>query len=139
MRCLQPLTQQKLILDWHTNLPVHADKERIRQVIINLVTNAIKYSPEGDKILVGSHKRGDYIEMYVQDFGMGIAKEEVKKIFGRFYQAAQHKTFPGLGLGLYISSEIIKIHGGKMWVKSEKGKGSTFYFTLPISKENTAS
>ncbi len=136
---LQPLTQQKLILDWHTNLPVHADKERIRQVIINLVTNAIKYSPEGDKILVGSHKRGDYIEMYVQDFGMGIAKEEVKKIFGRFYQAAQHKTFPGLGLGLYISSEIIKIHGGKMWVKSEKGKGSTFYFTLPISKENTAS
>ena len=129
---LQPITKHQFVIDWHTKLYVYADKERIRQVLINLITNAIKYSPEADKVIVHSEKKDTFIQISVQDFGIGIPKTEQVKIFDRFYQSSSHKTYPGLGLGLYISSEIIKANGGKMWVKSDEGKGSTFYFTLPI-------
>ncbi len=73
--------------------------------------------------------------MSIQDFGIGIAKEYQQKIFERFFQVtgAEGKTYPGLGMGLYISSEIIKRHGGQMWVESEKGKGAKFYFSLPLA------
>lgn len=120
--------------DWHTKLYVYADRERIRQVLINLITNAIKYSPEAKKVVIRSQKNKNFIQISVQDFGIGIPKTEQLKIFDRFYQSQNHKTYPGLGLGLYISSEIIKANGGKMWVESDEGKGSTFYFTLPTRK-----
>jgi PAS domain S-box-containing protein len=134
---LRPITNHQLIVDWHTRDVVRADKERIRQVLINLITNAVKYSPKADKVIISCFKRGKNIEVSVRDFGIGIPKIEQKKVFNRFYQVSNHATYPGLGLGLYISHEIIKANNGKMWVESEEGKGSTFYFSLPIYKETS--
>ncbi|BAU54420.1 PAS domain S-box protein [Mucilaginibacter gotjawali] len=117
---------------------IHGDKERIGQVITNLVTNAIKYSPHSDKIIVYTTINDNELTLCVQDFGIGIAKKNLNKVFEQFYRVSgemQH-TFPGLGLGLYISSEIIKREGGRIWVTSEEGKGSTFCFALPIANRN---
>lgn len=122
----------KLILDGQTRSNVFADKDRIRQVLINFINNAIKYSPKADKVVISTSKDRDTVTIKVTDFGMGIPKAEQKKIFDRFYQAEAHgQTFSGLGLGLYISSEIIKRHNGRIGVESNEGKGSTFYFTIP--------
>ncbi|CAN5158572.1 hypothetical protein BH09PAT2_BH09PAT2_07250 [soil metagenome] len=116
---------------------VFADRERINQVLINLISNAIKYSPDDDKILVNLTKSVDEITVSIQDFGMGIPKEEQSRIYERFFRAKGKKEgkIPGLGLGLFISAEIVKQHGGKLWVDSTEGKGSTFYFTLPVDKK----
>jgi signal transduction histidine kinase len=112
---------------------IHADKGRIRQVIINLVTNAMKYSPKGD-IVISSVDALDGVLVSVQDFGPGIPPDQQESIFKRYYRVDQ--TAPNgqsLGLGLYISLEIIKQHKGTMGVDSLLGKGSTFYFKLPYS------
>jgi PAS domain S-box-containing protein len=116
------------------NLTVKADKERITQVVINLISNAIKYSPTQKKIIVSANKDKNNVIVSVQDFGSGIPKVEQKKIFDRFYRISQKKEskISGLGLGLYISSEIINQHKGKIWVDSHNGKGSIFHFSLPI-------
>ena len=132
---LQKVTKHKLIVDWQTRESVIGDKEKMAQVFTNLITNAIKYSPEKSEIFIRSYKKDGSIIVSIQDVGTGISKNEQKHIFDRFYQSNQHKTYSGLGLGLYISAEIIKQHGGKIWVNSGKEKGSTFYFSLPISKE----
>ncbi len=113
---------------------VYGDKERIGQVITNLITNGIKYSPDADRINIHVTIKNHEVHLCVQDFGIGIAQEKVGKVFEQFYRVSgdmQH-TFPGLGLGLYISSEIIKREGGRIWVTSTEGKGSTFCFALPI-------
>lgn len=134
---LQNITKHPIQFDWHTTSPVFADKERIRQVLMNLLTNAIKYSPQEKKIIVSSHKRDNAILVSVTDFGVGIPKKHQNKIFERFYQAPSNDgTYPGLGLGLYISSQIISQHQGKIWVESKRGTGSTFYFTLPIEQQS---
>ena len=115
---------------------VFGDRDRIGQVITNLITNAIKYSPDANKIIVHSRPKNGEITLCVEDFGIGIAKENIDKVFEQFYRVSgemQH-TFPGLGLGLYISSEIIKREGGRIWVTSEQGRGSTFCFALPLRK-----
>jgi len=116
------------------NQQVRADRYRIYQVLVNLLSNAIKYSSAGKKILVEAKRDKDEIIVSVQDFGIGISKTQQEKIFERLYQVTdtQEKTFPGLGLGLYISKQIIERHKGKIWVKSTKGKGSTFFFSLPL-------
>lgn len=113
-----------------------ADKFRIYQVLTNLITNAIKYSASNNKINVSMDKKDNQIVVGVQDFGIGINKHQQEKIFERLYQVTDdtEKTFPGFGMGLYISKEIIMRHKGNIWVESEKGKGSTFYFSLPITK-----
>ncbi len=116
---------------------VYGDKERIGQVITNLITNAIKYSPHADKIIIHTSLKNNEVQLCVQDFGIGIPKDKLEKVFEQFYRVSgdmQH-TFPGLGLGLYISSEIIKRVGGKIWVTSNEGEGSTFCFSLPIVAE----
>ncbi|MDQ3076269.1 MAG: ATP-binding protein [bacterium] len=120
-----------------TSVKVFGDKERIGQVLMNLLTNAIKYSPEGNKIIVSVKKVKQEVIVSVQDFGIGIAPTQQEKIFERFYRTngKAERSAKGLGLGLYIASEIIKSHGGKMWVESKVGKGSTFYFSLPIGKK----
>lgn len=129
------IDSQKLIFKKHPKMEVYADKFRIYQVLTNLLTNAIKYSPGDGVIIVSVKKDGNNARVSVSDRGIGIAKREQKKIFDRLYQVTdpKEKTFPGLGMGLYISREIIKRHKGKIWVESEKGKGSTFFFTLPLS------
>ncbi|MEO7043757.1 MAG: HAMP domain-containing sensor histidine kinase, partial [Ferruginibacter sp.] len=112
---------------------VFGDKDRIGQVISNLITNAIKYSPNADKIIIHTAINDNQVTLCVEDFGIGITGDKLAKVFEQFYRVSgdmQH-TFPGLGLGLYISSEIIKRENGKIWVTSNPGKGSTFCFSLP--------
>lgn len=115
---------------------VHADRERIGQVITNLITNAIKYSPNSGKIIVTSIATKRKVTLCVEDFGVGIPKDKKDKVFEQFFRVSgpEQNTFPGLGLGLYVSSEIIKREGGRIWVESVEGKGSKFYFSLPFKK-----
>ncbi len=112
---------------------VTADRERIAQVLINLIGNAVKYSPEGDRVIVhvGSRDGGVYVD--VEDFGIGIEKDLQRRVFERFFRVGGPvpETFSGLGLGLFISSEIVSRHGGRMDVWSEPGRGSRFCFWLP--------
>ena len=124
----------KIQIDSQTNTKVMVDKSRIGQVLTNLINNAIKYSPNADKIIVSSKKVYGNVIVSVQDFGIGIPKNQQLKVFDRFYQVdnPRAKTYPGLGLGLYISKEIITKHGGELWLESKEGKGSTFYFSLPV-------
>jgi len=113
---------------------VYGDKDRLGQVVVNFLTNAIKYSPYADTIIVSTKKQKNNVILSVQDFGMGIAKENLSKVFDQFYRVNANMlfTFPGMGLGLYICSELIKRHGGKIWVKSTEGKGATFFFSTPL-------
>ena len=112
---------------------IYGDRDRIGQILTNLIDNAIKYSPNADKIIVRVTKDNNNITTEVEDFGMGIDDKHQEKIFTRYYRVydENEKTFPGLGIGLYLCSQIIKRHEGKMWVTSSKGKGSTFAFSLP--------
>jgi signal transduction histidine kinase len=114
---------------------VCGDEERLGQVINNLVSNAIKYSPKAEKVVVTLSTHNGDVTVAVRDFGIGMEKAHLGKIFERFYRIydTTDKTFPGLGIGLYISSEIIKRHGGELWVESNVGRGSTFYFSIPIN------
>jgi PAS domain S-box-containing protein len=113
---------------------VQADRERIGQVLINFLTNAIKYAPGSKEIRLVSKIENRYIIVSVEDFGIGINEKDQGRIFERFYrvEGKNEKTFPGFGIGLYIVSEIIKKHNGNIWVKSKLGQGSVFYFSLPI-------
>ncbi|MEO8854970.1 MAG: HAMP domain-containing sensor histidine kinase, partial [Ginsengibacter sp.] len=114
---------------------IYADKERTSQVLTNLLTNAIRYSPNADKVIVSTKVLDDYVICSVQDFGSGIEREKQSKIFERFYQVVEvNRSNAGFGLGLYIASQIVQRQNGKMWVESEAGKGSTFYFSLPIGE-----
>jgi len=114
---------------------VMADKERIGQVLTKLVSNAVKYSPEGGKIVIKTEAIKGSIKVSVADQGIGIADDIRHRIFDLFFRANNSKleTFPGMGLGLYISAGIIQRHGGTIAVESELGKGSVFYFTLPLT------
>ena len=126
----------KITVQWHQEVNVYADRERISQVIANFLNNAIKYSPGADEVRVIVELEGQEAKISVKDKGIGIGPEDHKKIFERFYRAKStgNTTFSGFGIGLYISSEIIRRHNGKIGVESEEGKGSTFYFTLPIAE-----
>lgn len=118
-----------------TDETIVGDELQISQVINNLISNAIKYSPGSDRVEVYVSKVGSYAKVSVTDYGMGISAQDKAKIFERFFRARDiQKKFPGLGIGLYISHEIIANHKGTLWVESEIGKGSTFSFTLPIMK-----
>lgn len=133
------LTTEKheLIIQGDTRQKIYADKDRLGQVMTNLLSNAIKYSPHTKKIIIVLSKENGAVKMCVKDYGIGIPKEKREKVFERFFRVSgpDTQTFPGLGLGLYISNEIIKRLGGRIWVESEKGKGSTFCFILPIEKK----
>ncbi|WP_437365594.1 PAS domain-containing sensor histidine kinase [Olivibacter jilunii] len=123
-----------------TSRTVFGDQDRIGQVVINLLTNAIKYSPQSDVIyvytkLVNENQR-DRIVFSVEDFGIGIPETDQKRIFERFYRVTggNQNTYPGLGLGLYICSEVIKWHGGTIWLENKKEGGSIFSFSLLLKK-----
>ncbi|HLL60485.1 MAG TPA: ATP-binding protein [Candidatus Nitrosocosmicus sp.] len=126
-----------IILKGKSNATIFADQDRISQVLVNLIGNAIKYSPDAKKIEVSVHKGNEEVIIAIKDYGIGIAQEEHEKIFERFYRAkgTREQTFPGMGLGLYITSKIVQKHKGKIWVESDKDKGSTFYIKLPILKK----
>jgi PAS domain S-box-containing protein len=131
---IKDTTRQKLIFGSKSKATVNADKFRVSQVITNFLTNAIKYSRQEGNIVVSSKKSKGQLVVSVQDSGIGIQKDELTKIFDRLYQVdgAAEKTYPGLGMGLFISREIIIRHKGKIWAESTLGKGSTFYFSLPL-------
>ena len=116
-------------------LPVaRFDSDRILQVLQNLVSNAIRFTPSGGTIAIRVHRDGDDLSFSVEDTGAGIAPEDIESIFGRFQQAQRgHRAGPGLGLGLYIARCIVEAHAGKIWAESQVGVGSTFRFTLPGS------
>ena len=106
--------------------------------MINFLTNAIKYSPNCNDILINCKIIGNEVSVAVTDSGIGISKIDQQKIFQRFYRVAgkDEKTFPGFGIGLFIASEIIQRHEGKIGVDSEPGKGSVFYFLLPLNNKS---
>ncbi len=135
---------KQILYHGRSGIRVSGDKFRIHQVLTNLITNAVKYSPENNVIHVSVRKDAEKAIVSVADKGIGIAKDQQGKIFDRLYQVNDPttKTFPGLGMGLYISKEIIKNHKGRLWVESEgntddvpiEKRGSTFHFTLPLAK-----
>lgn len=112
---------------------VFADRDRIGQVITNFISNAIKYSPNAEKIIVKIETVDNQVQFSVKDFGIGMPEDKKDKVFEQYYRVSgdEQTVFPGLGLGLYISSQIIERSKGKIWVNSVLDKGSTFYFSLP--------
>jgi signal transduction histidine kinase len=127
-------------LVWNAGSPcwVNADKERISQVLTNLISNAIKYSPNGGDVDIRCDLEEDKLKVGIRDSGIGIPEEMRQKVFDRFFRVKQQQvqTFPGMGLGLYITAGIIHRHGGDIWVESNEGQGSRFFFTLPADKTN---
>ncbi len=120
------------------NLVVFADKQRVEQVIVNLINNALKYSPEKDAVKIQISLDKDQVKVSVTDYGIGIDKRELPSIFDRFYRVVlPGNNYPGLGLGLFLASEIVKKHKGQLGVESESGNGSTFWFSIPLhAQEN---
>jgi signal transduction histidine kinase len=126
----------RLSWDVPVDLPmVYVDRARISQVILNIVNNAIKYTPPGGSITIRAKDKEDYVLVSVHDTGIGIPKKDLENIFSGFYHAGYKLSYEykGAGLGLALSKGIIESHGGRIWAESEAGKGSTFYFTLPKS------
>lgn len=117
-----------------TPVTVEADREKIGSVISNLLSNAVKYSPRGKLVNVSCNVQNGEAQVSVADEGMGIRPQDLPHIFERYYRSDSEHTrhISGFGVGLYLSAEIIRRHDGRIWVESEKGKGSTFYFTLPV-------
>ncbi|MFZ3070269.1 MAG: ATP-binding protein [Anaerolineaceae bacterium] len=123
-----------LTMDCPPNLPqVFADADRISQVFINLLHNAIKFTPPGGHIQVGSWIHENMVVFMVRDNGVGIAQKDQPRIFERFYKADRARSGGGTGLGLSISKHMVEAHGGYIWVESEEGQGSSFFFTIPIA------
>lgn len=124
----------EIMVENSADVIVKGDRFRLEQVLDNLIGNAIKYSPKADRVVISSTCDDDNLIVSVQDFGIGIEAEKIDKLFDRYYRVDNTAMrFEGLGLGLYISNEIIKRHQGNMWIESEPGKGSTFFMKLPIS------
>lgn len=129
----QTTSNQRIIFNnRREKLMAHADRERIEQVLVNIIGNAIKYTHDSGEIIIDAGKNGNDIFVDIHDNGIGIAQEDIDNIFLRFYRVSgSASSFSGSGIGLYISSEIIKSHGGKIWAESKIGSGSVFHFTIP--------
>lgn len=113
--------------------PVTGDKNRLEQVVINLLSNAVKYSPKSKEVSINLSMKAGEVKVAIKDTGIGIRKQNLDKIFERYYREEKQAIhFQGLGIGLYISHEIVLRHHGKIWAESEPGKGSIFYFTIPL-------
>jgi PAS domain S-box-containing protein len=123
-------------LDFAQDFPIiSGDEERLRQVFNNLVSNAIKYAPDGGEIRIGGWSDGAQVTIYVADQGIGIPAEEQDKLFQRFYRvdSSLRRKTQGAGLGLYLCRSIVEAHGGRIWLRSEPGKGTTVLFALPVA------
>jgi len=120
-----------------TDMFVEIDTDKMTQVIDNIISNAMKYSPNGGNIRFGVILKDDKLKVMISDDGMGIPKDNLERIFDRFYRVdrARSRAMGGTGLGLAISKEMIEAHGGEIWAESEEGKGTTIFFTLPVQLE----
>ncbi|MEO6849178.1 MAG: ATP-binding protein, partial [Mucilaginibacter sp.] len=118
---------------------VSADKDKISSVISNLISNAVKYSPKGKLIEIDRYVQDNMAVVSVKDEGMGIKPTDLANIFDRYYRVETDNTryISGFGIGLYLSAEIVKRHGGNIWAESEMGKGSTFCFSLLLPQPIT--
>ncbi|HSR34699.1 MAG TPA: ATP-binding protein [Anaerolineae bacterium] len=122
---------QTMMLDLSSELPhVEADPQRVRQIVANLVSNALRHVPESGRVVVSAVQLTSEVQVSVSDDGSGIAKEDLPHVFDRFWRGGKPRV-EGSGLGLAISRELVRAHGGRIWVHSELGKGTTFFFTLP--------
>jgi signal transduction histidine kinase len=132
---LKQTTNRTITVASSVKKSIQTDKGKMDQVISNLIINAIKYSPHSSEILINIKEKNNSMIVSIQDFGIGIDIGNFEDIFKPFYRITGHRerTFPGLGMGLYISNEIIKHLGGRMWLESTKGKGSTFFFSIPFT------
>ncbi len=117
--------------------PIEADRAKLRRIIVNLLSNAIKFTQHGGTVTVTAERIGNYLRVAVADTGVGIAPEDVARLFDKYEQARSRATRgeKGTGLGLYIIRQLVELHGGEIHVQSEPGKGSTFTFTLPIARK----
>jgi signal transduction histidine kinase len=127
------------MLSIEVNIPkdlfVHADRNGLHDIFINLLSNAFKFTADGGEIRITARRKEDYILNEIRDTGMGIPEDQIGKIFEEFYQVDGGRH-GGAGLGLAITKRLVEGHGGNIWVESQLGEGSTFYFTLPFSVEN---
>ncbi len=125
---------QKLTVDLPDSLPlIQGDGQRLEQAVLNLMTNATKFTPEGGSITLTARKENSNLLIAVQDTGIGISKDEQAKLFKPYSRInSDRQSQPGLGLGLAMAKQVIELHGGKIWVESESGKGSTFFISLPL-------
>lgn len=123
-----------LIVDADNLLPaIRADAGRLEQVLVNLLHNAIKFTPPHGTVTASAIQDDGFVRFAVQDTGIGIPEEDLERIFERFYKADRARTSGGTGLGLSISRHIVEAHGGKIWAESRESKGSSFFFTIPVS------
>ncbi|WP_439698866.1 PAS domain S-box protein [Mucilaginibacter sp. AW1-7] len=138
----ETLEETKLTVSSHifslnecNDITVNADRDKISSVISNLISNAVKYSPRGKLIDIRCQTEGKMVVVSVKDEGIGIKASEIDRVFDRYYRVENRdlRHISGFGIGLYLSAEIIKRHDGKIWAESESGKGSTFYFKLPLA------
>ena len=140
METVKPMAAEKPVL-LEVKVPepsvlVWADRDKVTQVLMNLIGNAIKFTPPQGRVTVSASRDGtEWARVSVNDSGPGISAEECQKIFQKFYQVSEDggPKPKGTGLGLAISKALVELHGGKIWVESEEGRGSTFSFTLPVS------
>lgn len=131
------ITSHKITFHPCEPVSIFADRDKIASVITNLLNNAVKYSPNGTPIKFRCTVKGDHVQISIKDQGIGIQPHDLEKLFDRYYRVESNNTkhISGFGIGLYLSAEIIRQHNGKIWAESEAGKGSTFYFELPIDQK----
>ena len=137
VRRVRRLTDRHQIrVEWACDRLIEADPRRIAQVVTNLLENAVKYSPDGGEIVVGGQLQGGAVQISVADQGVGIPTRDLHRVFDRFHRVEGEitKRVGGTGLGLAICQRLVEAHGGRIWVDSRLGKGSTFFFTLPLSR-----
>jgi signal transduction histidine kinase len=141
---MEPLAREKgIALEVHlpADLPaVHADRTKLRRILVNLLSNALKFTGKGGTVEVRGTREGDeLVRISIKDTGVGIAREDVERLFDKYEQARSRATRgeKGTGLGLYITKQLVELHGGEIKVESEIGKGSTFSFTLPAAEEKS--
>jgi signal transduction histidine kinase len=133
-RATTVMETSRVRLDLPGDLPaVFADYNRLERIITNLLSNALKYSGPGAPVLVRARRIAAEVEVAVIDQGRGIAPDDLPHLFERFYRAKGERATEGIGLGLYITKQLVEAHGGRIWVESEVGNGSTFMFTLPLA------
>ncbi len=116
-----------------TEAQVRADAPRLEQVLVNLIHNAIKFTPPGGKMNLSAEVEGDFVCFTVEDTGAGIPADDLERIFERFYKADRARSTGGTGLGLSIARHLVEAHGGRIWAESEEGRGSKFHFTIPLN------
>ena len=116
---------------------IRADERKVKQVLLNLLSNALKFTPEAGRINVGATVNGQLVQVSVADTGVGVAPEDQEAIFEEFRQVGTaDRKVEGTGLGLALSRKLVELHGGRIWVESQVGHGSTFTFTLPVRRDD---